>query len=738
MCSLLTVASMPVVCIRAFVCVCGRCVPCLSAVNAVMLGLADLRSSCGQQGAVSEWTDEQRDVLDIVHEQSQVVGRILNDVLSLHKIEDGALTLQYSPFSLESMILSTMQSFQPGIHDKQIHYTAQLQTVQQFVFTESGAEELQRLPQVDVVGDKYRLRQVLANFLSNAIKFTPNLGNVHVSLAILPASPSQPVHHTLQQRSNRPSLHSSPSPSPSPGAGDSPSSSPVAGQHAIHIRTQSSGAVPSAHSAANGGGVVQQPSNVAAGFGALSVVWPSGVPSSATFRISVRDTGVGVSAADQTKLFSPYMQILPGELQKGAGTGLGLSISQNLIRIHGGQIGYAVPDDGRGSEFYMEVPMEMLFRQPNNALHATGHSSTPNTSLRLVDGADGSKGDNGSHTGNGSSRNEYGHDDGGAAGSGAPASELDDDTDEAAIGVLPAAEDRQEEDAFIREIADLQLQQHSSRARMSAADDQQASHTALEPPLSASSSSFSSSSSSLVNSQVVSANGTPLTNPLYVSRPALSSPDSSMRVLAQQRMHAQHMRQSNAPSAASAISASATLSPSVHQSSRRLIALTRQHLPSADGAHTPSSVHGGIGLGEDSAVSCSSNGAASVSSRSVSLVMNDAHGPAASPLLYKRSPITLTRRVGLQSNSISSMGNTSSASAADELTDGGHSVVGDSSAASAPFLYSSAGLGSTAPQRRGIFQQQQLDGNSPGAARTVSSPIAGTVASPSFRQYGQL
>ena len=99
-----------------------------------MLGLADLRSSCGSPGWLSEWTDEQRDVLDIVHEQSQVVGRILNDVLSLHKIEDGALTLQYSPFSLESMILSTMQSFQPGIHDKQIHYTAQLQTVQQFVF----------------------------------------------------------------------------------------------------------------------------------------------------------------------------------------------------------------------------------------------------------------------------------------------------------------------------------------------------------------------------------------------------------------------------------------------------------------------------------------------------------------------------------------------------------------------------------------------------------------------------
>ena len=182
--------------------------------NAVMLGLADLRSSCGSasSGPV-EWTEEQRDVLDIVHEQSQVVGRILNDVLSLHKIEDGALTLQYAPFSLESMILSTMQSFQPGIHDKQIHYTAQLQTVQHFVFAERTVDELRGAPQVDVVGDKYRLRQVLANFLSNSIKFTPHLGNVHVSLQILPVTP---VQHTQ---------HLAPPPQQQPGGGLQPSDS---------------------------------------------------------------------------------------------------------------------------------------------------------------------------------------------------------------------------------------------------------------------------------------------------------------------------------------------------------------------------------------------------------------------------------------------------------------------------------------------------------------------------------
>jgi signal transduction histidine kinase len=297
--------------------------------NAVMLGLADLRSASGPSSADGasgrvEWTEEQREVLDIVHEQSQVVGRILNDVLSLHKIEDGALTLQFAPFSLESMILSTMQSFQPGIHEKQIHYTAQLQTVQTFVFSDRSVEELRALPQVDVIGDKYRLRQVLANFISNSIKvttqhlphlrrvslsspsdpslslhrlsllcslqFTPNLGDVHVSLQILPVSP---VTHS----------HSLP---PQNGAPSSASSVPAA-SHAIDIPASSTprSSVPSSSASPSAGA-------------SSSVPWPSHAPTSAIFRIAVRDSGVGVSGENKKKLFSPYMQILPGELQKGS------------------------------------------------------------------------------------------------------------------------------------------------------------------------------------------------------------------------------------------------------------------------------------------------------------------------------------------------------------------------------------------------------------------------------------
>lgn len=54
---------------------------------------------------------------------------------------------------------------------------------------------------------------------------------------------------------------------------------------------------------------------------------------------SVEDEGIGMSEEDQKLLFQPFMQIRPGELQKGRGSGLGLSICKNIIELHQGHIG---------------------------------------------------------------------------------------------------------------------------------------------------------------------------------------------------------------------------------------------------------------------------------------------------------------------------------------------------------------------------------------------------------------
>ena len=83
----------------------------------------------------------------------------------------------------------------------------------------------------------------------------------------------------------------------------------------------------------------------------------------AEFWISVADSGVGISEEDQIGLYSTYMQIRPGALQKGSGTGLGLSISKQLIRLHGGDVGYQKAHGLGGSEFHMRLPMSVCLRR---------------------------------------------------------------------------------------------------------------------------------------------------------------------------------------------------------------------------------------------------------------------------------------------------------------------------------------------------------------------------------------
>ncbi len=53
---------------------------------------------------------------------------------------------------------------------------------------------------------------------------------------------------------------------------------------------------------------------------------------------SVRDTGPGISAADQTKLFQEFQQADNAITRKRGGTGLGRAISKRIIEMHGGKI----------------------------------------------------------------------------------------------------------------------------------------------------------------------------------------------------------------------------------------------------------------------------------------------------------------------------------------------------------------------------------------------------------------
>jgi signal transduction histidine kinase len=78
-------------------------------------------------------------------------------------------------------------------------------------------------------------------------------------------------------------------------------------------------------------------------------------------RISVEDTGVGLKAADLSKLFQPFSQIDTGLTRQHEGTGLGLTICRRLAELLGGEIEVA-SEWGRGSVFSVTLP-----RRPRTA-----------------------------------------------------------------------------------------------------------------------------------------------------------------------------------------------------------------------------------------------------------------------------------------------------------------------------------------------------------------------------------
>ncbi|MET0333664.1 MAG: ATP-binding protein [Rhizobacter sp.] len=171
--------------------------------------------------------------------------QIINDVLDLAKVESGKFELSPEPVNLPQLVAEVTGMLQAEAGHKGIAVNVVLD------------------PSVsEVVLDAARLKQVLYNFLSNAIKFTDAGGQVQV--------------RTL----------------------------------------------------------------------ADDEAW---------FRIEVEDNGIGISAADQARLFTPFQQVNTGLAKPHGGTGLGLALTRRLAELQGGTIGLR-SEPGRGSVFHVRLP----------------------------------------------------------------------------------------------------------------------------------------------------------------------------------------------------------------------------------------------------------------------------------------------------------------------------------------------------------------------------------------------
>jgi signal transduction histidine kinase/CheY-like chemotaxis protein/HPt (histidine-containing phosphotransfer) domain-containing protein len=199
----------------------------------------------------SELTPQQRAWADAVQSSGRHLLGVINDILDFSKIESGQLQLESVDFDMVDVVEDAMAMFAQPAESKGLELAAQ--------FTPAD----QPLP---LRGDPFRLRQVLANLIGNAIKFTEE------------------------------------------------------GEVVVRVRLEELN------------------------------------PTDARLRISVHDTGIGIAAEAQEKIFEHFSQADGSTTRRYGGTGLGLAICRRMLAIMGGRISVESAP-GQGSIFHIDLQL---------------------------------------------------------------------------------------------------------------------------------------------------------------------------------------------------------------------------------------------------------------------------------------------------------------------------------------------------------------------------------------------
>ena len=313
--------------------------------------------------------------LEVIGLSTSVMSKLLDDFLSLEKIEAGKLKLEMTTFPIENLLHASLSSFV---------LAAENRNVQLFLSVDD------RVPKL-LTSDMLKLQQVLSNFLSNALKFVQKGGTVilHVEPEVRNFQEITPEASVNLSTINMDGLRNRKQLTPQ-------RASDLTTASAEGILILDKNALDDIYT------LLARTQNVekihfprAKGFDSIQILPKkqgekgetycekslresgSGIPpSSSWIRFSVVDNGPGISPQDQMKLFKPFQQVSAGSTSKGSGTGLGLSIAARIVRLNAGRIGVS-SIEGIGSNFWVSLPVSFP-----NIVH-TPHLADPASFIPL-------------------------------------------------------------------------------------------------------------------------------------------------------------------------------------------------------------------------------------------------------------------------------------------------------------------------------------------------------------------
>lgn len=225
---------------------------------------------------------EQRKHIEIINRSGEHLLDLINDVLELSKIEAGKTTLMEARFDLLMLLHNIKDMLHLKAESKGLLFELEISpTVPQYI-----------------IADERKLRQVLANLLGNAIKFTEK-GRVQLCVSAEKKAGQEPSIelHNSMVNSDYPELCSQ--------------------------------------------------------FNFSTVLEGLSKNPKIQIQFKIKDTGVGISPEELCLLFEAFSQTEAGR-QSGQGTGLGLPISRHFVQLMGGDIQVESIRD-QGSIFTFEI-----------------------------------------------------------------------------------------------------------------------------------------------------------------------------------------------------------------------------------------------------------------------------------------------------------------------------------------------------------------------------------------------